>query len=77
MEVRTTQTIRVFPPLLARNASAVISGIRLLQRLMECSPSAIYWGYLEERAEKLRMNFYTAEDWRRVGTSLTLQGSSP
>jgi len=45
-----------------KNASAVISGIRLLQRLMEVSPQAIYWGYLEERAEKLRLNFFTAED---------------
>ena len=23
---------------------------------------AIYWGYLEERAQKLRVNFYSAED---------------
>lgn len=45
-----------------RNASSVISGVRLLKRLMECNPTAIYWGYLEERAQKLRVNFYSAED---------------
>ena len=49
-------------PKLPRNASAVISGIRLLKRLMECSPAAIYWGYLDERARKLNMNFSSAED---------------
>lgn len=47
---------------LSRNASSVISGVRLLKRLMECNPTAIYWGYLEERAQKLRVSFYSAED---------------
>ncbi|CAK9081206.1 unnamed protein product [Durusdinium trenchii] len=45
-----------------KNASSVISGVRLLKRLMECNPTAIYWGYLEERAQKLRVSFYSAED---------------
>jgi len=45
-----------------KNASSVISGVRLLKRLMDCNPTAIYWGYLEERAQKLRVNFYSAED---------------
>jgi len=45
-----------------KNASAVISGIRLLKRLMECPPAAIYWGYLDERARKLNLNFSSAED---------------
>ncbi|CAJ1355387.1 unnamed protein product, partial [Effrenium voratum] len=45
-----------------KNATSVISGIQLLKRLMECSPGAIYWGYLEDRAHKLRIDFHTAED---------------
>ncbi|CAE7748593.1 KCNH5, partial [Symbiodinium pilosum] len=46
----------------SKNAASVISGIRLLKRLMECSPVAIYWGYLQERAHKLHMSFCSVED---------------
>ena len=49
----------------------MISGVRLLKRLMDCSPTAIYWGYLEERAQKLRVSFFTAEEPNRLEKELS------
>eukprot|EP00913_Durusdinium_trenchii_P033088 g30978.t1 len=42
----------------AKNADATIGGIRVLQKLM----TAIYWGYLALRAEKLMLPFNSPED---------------
>jgi len=41
---------------------AVISGIRMLQHLLESSPAEVYWGYLSERARQKGLPWITAED---------------
>ncbi|CAJ1357449.1 unnamed protein product, partial [Effrenium voratum] len=46
----------------AKNADATIGGIRVLQRLMSVEPTAIYWGYLALRADKLALPFDSPED---------------
>lgn len=46
----------------AKNADATIGGIRVLQKLMTVNATAIYWGYLALRAEKLMLPFNSPED---------------
>lgn len=46
----------------AKNADATIGGVRVLQKLMNVSETAIYWGYLNLRAEKLCLPFNSPED---------------
>ena len=46
----------------AKNADATIGGIRVLQKLMSVNATAIYWGYLNLRAEKLGLPFNDPED---------------
>eukprot|EP00930_Biecheleria_cincta_P083080 TRINITY_DN7270_c0_g2_i6.p1 TRINITY_DN7270_c0_g2~~TRINITY_DN7270_c0_g2_i6.p1 ORF type:complete len:1024 (+),score=174.73 TRINITY_DN7270_c0_g2_i6:679-3750(+) len=44
------------------NAQSIISGIRMLQRLLGNTPASLYWGFLTERAQQLDLPKNSAED---------------
>jgi len=46
----------------SKNAEGVISGIRMLQQLLNGTPRGIYWGFLSARAQALGLPKETAED---------------
>ncbi|CAE7563736.1 Cnga4, partial [Symbiodinium pilosum] len=47
----------------ATNAPAVISGIHMLQHLLDATAQGIYWGFIASRASALRLPQRTAEDF--------------
>eukprot|EP00930_Biecheleria_cincta_P082015 TRINITY_DN7154_c1_g1_i6.p1 TRINITY_DN7154_c1_g1~~TRINITY_DN7154_c1_g1_i6.p1 ORF type:complete len:1175 (-),score=177.85 TRINITY_DN7154_c1_g1_i6:63-3554(-) len=46
----------------AKNAQSTISGIQKLLHVLDSTPNAIYWGYLSDRAQQLKLPWETADD---------------